>query len=123
MELKKKKNLEPLKGIPFAALQIDDFNQISSVVDIRIGMDKENSKIINNLINSNNEIYARFVGENPEVLLPTDLDVNNDLGSNLAENQEEFVDMRTPAEYVKHLGASTWVELVKRWGSRSKKGK
>jgi hypothetical protein len=40
MELKQKKNFEPLKGNSFAALQFDSINQMSTDVNIKIGNDK-----------------------------------------------------------------------------------
>jgi hypothetical protein len=71
MKLNKKKNLDSLKGNPFSVLQSNTLNQIAA--DIDIGIDEnECNRIIDNLVE--NEI---FVEENPEVLLPTDLDIKN----------------------------------------------
>jgi hypothetical protein len=71
----KKKNLDPIKGNPFAALSLDSLNQIAKDVSISIGMDEdENHRLIDNLVKSDREQYENFVNENPETLLPENLD-------------------------------------------------
>jgi hypothetical protein len=51
MELKKKKNLEHIKGNKIDTLQFDDLNKISCDVNIKVGNDKyDKTSIIDNLI-------------------------------------------------------------------------
>jgi hypothetical protein len=78
MEMKKRKNLELVKGNKFAALQYTELNQISNDIDVKIGHDKSGSiNIINALIESKNKRCEQFVRDNPEVILPVNLDVCN----------------------------------------------
>jgi hypothetical protein len=70
MELKRKKNLETLKGNFFAALQCDDLEQLAYDVNIRRDSDEENiSLLINNMMIDEQNINDNFVGEHPEVFL------------------------------------------------------
>jgi hypothetical protein len=56
IELKKKKDLEPVKGNKFAALQYDELNQISNDIDVKIVQDKSDSiNIIDDMIESENK--------------------------------------------------------------------
>jgi hypothetical protein len=78
MELKKKRNLEPVKGNRFAALQFPELNQISKVVAIKIGHDKSDSvTIINDMIESETRRCEKFARDNPEIMLLVNLDVSN----------------------------------------------
>jgi hypothetical protein len=57
MEMKREKNLEPMKGNKFDILQFDDLNQISCDVNIKVGSDKyDKLGIIDNLIREEREI-------------------------------------------------------------------
>jgi hypothetical protein len=74
MELKK--NLEPLKGNSFTVLQLNDLEQLASDVNIAIGSDKDHrTMLINNMVMVEKNIHDEFVGNNPEVCLPGNLDV------------------------------------------------
>jgi hypothetical protein len=97
MDLKKKKNLENARGNSFAALQVDELNKVARDINIKIGNDrKESCMIINNLVGSENRVYEEFVGENHEVLLPTNMDLENILISDsLKEVRDQGVD-KTP---------------------------
>jgi hypothetical protein len=97
MDLKKKKNLENARGNSFAALQVDELNKVARDINIKIGNDrKESCMIINNLVGSKNRVYEEFVGENHEVLLPTNMDLENILISDsLKEVRDQGVD-KTP---------------------------
>jgi hypothetical protein len=51
MNLKKKHNLEPIKGNKFSILDVDDLCQMASDVNINIGNDNnDKSSILNTLI-------------------------------------------------------------------------
>jgi hypothetical protein len=66
IELKKKKNLEAVKGNKFVPLQYDELNQISKDIKIKIGHDKSDSiSIINDMIVSENKRCEQFVRDNP----------------------------------------------------------
>jgi hypothetical protein len=76
MVLKQKRNLDPIKGNPFATLSLDSLNQIANVASVKIGLDtNENCKLINNLVQMDKEQYEQFAGANPETLLPDNLDI------------------------------------------------
>jgi hypothetical protein len=78
MKLKKRKNLEPTKGNRFDILQLPELNQISDVVDIKIGHNKsESTAIIKNMIDSETTKCENFARDNPEIMLPVNLDVVN----------------------------------------------
>jgi hypothetical protein len=66
MKLKKKRNMEPVKGNKFVVLQFSELNQISKDVDIKIGHDKSDSiSIINDMIVSENKRREQFVRDKP----------------------------------------------------------
>jgi hypothetical protein len=66
IELKKKKNLEAVKGNKFVPLQYDELNQISKDIKIKIGHDKSDSiSIINDMIVSENKRREQFVRDKP----------------------------------------------------------
>jgi hypothetical protein len=76
MELKQRRNLEPIKGNSFAVLHVESLNQIAEGANIKIDSSKEdNTRIINKLINLEQEQYDIFVDEHPETLLPSKLEV------------------------------------------------
>jgi hypothetical protein len=63
IELKKKKNLEPLKGNIFAPLQCDDLDVMSMDINIKVGLDKSDKfKILNNMIYDEESRVEQFVG-------------------------------------------------------------
>jgi hypothetical protein len=78
MKLKKKRNMEPVKGNKFVVLQFPELNQISKDVDIKIGHDKSDSiTIINDTIEYETRRCEKFARDNPEIMLPMNLDVCN----------------------------------------------
>jgi hypothetical protein len=78
MKLKKKINLEPVKGNRFVVLQFSGLKQISKVVAIKIGHDKSDLvTIINGMIESKTRRCEKFAGDNPEIMLLVNLDVSN----------------------------------------------
>jgi hypothetical protein len=78
MELKRKRNLEPVKGNRFAALQLPELNQISKDIDIKIGHDKSDSmNILNDMIESEARRCEQFARDNPKIMLAVNLDVCN----------------------------------------------
>jgi hypothetical protein len=77
INLKKKQNLEPVKGNKFFALDIDDLCQMASDVNINIGNDnKDKSSILNTLIATDHDRFEHFVAQNPESILLVNLDVD-----------------------------------------------
>jgi hypothetical protein len=116
MNLKKKINLENPRGNSFAALRVDELNKVARNVNVKIGNDKEEScMIINNLVGSENRVYEEFVGENLEVLLPSNMDLENVMISyTLKVVEGQGVD-KTPLGSFKELDASElWTEVVKK---------
>jgi hypothetical protein len=82
MDLKKKNNLEPIKGNSFAILQYEELNHLTMDVNIKIGMNGEDSgRIIQNLIELEKGVFDKFVGENHEVLLPISSKLENTFAS------------------------------------------
>jgi hypothetical protein len=143
MELKKMKNLEPTKGNIFHILQLPELDQISEVVDIKIGHNKSESiNIIKNMIVSETNRCEKFARDNPEIMLPVNLDVYNineptnevvqDLNVVLSEetecgvpdlqnNEDEHGNTASPQGSLKDLASSKlWSEVVKRGKHRGK---
>jgi hypothetical protein len=76
MELKKKKNLESVKGNSISALQAENLAKIADDINLLVGSDiVESSRIIDNLIEVEKQNFDQFVGDHPDVMLPTNLDV------------------------------------------------
>jgi hypothetical protein len=70
MELKKKRNLEPMKGNKFDALKFDNLHALACDVNVKIGIDfDETRQIIDNLVIAEENKFENFVAENLEVLL------------------------------------------------------
>jgi hypothetical protein len=83
LELKKKKNLEQQKGNSFVVLQTNELNQVAMDVNIKIGRNSvESSRIIKDLVEVEKGVFDKFVGENPEVLLPSSSELEEVLDSN-----------------------------------------
>jgi hypothetical protein len=87
--IEEKRNLEPLKGNSFACSNTDYLNQNVRDVNINLGDDiSEANEIINNLVVQEKKNYEKFVDENPDILLPTNLNVEIELHSESeAENE------------------------------------
>jgi hypothetical protein len=76
MELKQKKNLEPIKGNSFSVLQSDSLNQIALDVNLKIGSDvNEKDRIIYSLLESEKVDHENFVNENPGTNLPSSVEL------------------------------------------------
>jgi hypothetical protein len=77
MELKKKKNLESVKGNSFSALQAENLAKIVEDINILVGCNNaESSLIVDNLIDIEKHNFYQFVGDHLEVMLPMNLDVS-----------------------------------------------
>jgi hypothetical protein len=76
MELKKKKNLEPLKGNAFASLHTDNLCRIASDVSLKLATTSiEMDFIIKNLAEDDSKKFKNFVREIPEMKLPISRDI------------------------------------------------
>jgi ApbE superfamily uncharacterized protein (UPF0280 family) len=81
MKLKQKNNLEPLKCNSFASLHTDSLQQLAKDVKIQLGVDSlEAHSIIDKLVVEEVHNVNRFVEENPEILLPVDLEIEQVAG-------------------------------------------
>jgi hypothetical protein len=116
MKLNKKKNLDSLKGNPFSVLQSNILNQIAADIDIEIGIDEnECNRIIDNLVE--NEI---FVEENPEVLLPTDLDIKNTMEPDFIKESVGTHELLTPSSMKEHDSPILWTEVARKGKNKTK---
>jgi hypothetical protein len=71
MELKKRKNLEPIKGNPFSTLSIENFENLTDVLKLHVSLDKaEPKEVIESLIDRERKGYEIFVDNHPKVTLP-----------------------------------------------------
>jgi hypothetical protein len=76
MKIKRRKNLEHQKDISFASMNVDYLNQVARDTNIRIGCNNdESARLINSLIADEKVNYDQFVDENPDIALPSNLDV------------------------------------------------
>jgi dGTP triphosphohydrolase len=125
MDLKKKKNLEHTRGNSFASLQNYELNKVAMDVNIKIGKDLvESGRIMDNLVESEKFVYDKFVGENPEVLLPSNLYVDNGLTPNSVKEDGDQNSCKTPIGSVKEPDAlDLWTEVVKKGGNKYKNRK
>jgi hypothetical protein len=81
MKLKQKNNLEPLKCNSFASLHTDSLQQLAKDVKIQLGGDSlEAQSIVDKLVVDEIGNVNRFVEENPEILLPVDLETEQGAG-------------------------------------------
>jgi hypothetical protein len=75
--LKQKKNLESLKGNSFASVHSDALNQLARDVNLFLRDDSlEADTIVNKLMIEEDNKVNIFMEENPEILLPSNLDVS-----------------------------------------------
>jgi hypothetical protein len=73
-------------------LQFENLNHIAVDVNLKFGNDSNEAEyIINSLIKKDQQSFITFVEENPETLLPTDLDLEPELevDNRTVENGEE----------------------------------
>jgi hypothetical protein len=76
----KKKNLEPVKGNRFAALQVDELIQMTIDANIKVANSySDRSRILNNLLKADQDRFEDFVIQNPEIVHPINLDVNPEI--------------------------------------------
>jgi hypothetical protein len=131
MELKRKRNLEPLKGNRFVVLQFDSLKQFAQDVHIKLGVDTtECDEFINKLIGEEKDKFINFALQNPDVLLPVNLDVElNVEGSTLdglfPVSQSSMLntqtDMQSPVEPLEDSTTSPmWTEVVRRGESKTR---
>jgi hypothetical protein len=133
MGIKKKKNLEPLKGNSFAPLQSDDLNVLAMDINIKVGRnDSENSNILNKMISSEVIKSDRFVGQNPEVMLPTDLEIDlicDNIGHVLPNESDHLTSTNVVKELIgvsppcsiKELNSSeSWSDVVRKGRRKGK---
>jgi hypothetical protein len=123
MQIKKKKNLEDVKGNSFAVLQVDYLNQIARDASIRIGRDnEENVKLIDKLVREEELKHNQFADENPYMILPVNLDFELDVKENVnTEAVSNSVDCTTPTRSFKEPDTSgLWTEVVRNGRNRNK---
>jgi hypothetical protein len=125
MEIKKRNNLEPLKGNAFATLNPDNLKLITKDVNLKFGKDSvESDFIIQNLIDDEEVKFKKFVNENPETLLPTNLDVENDILIEPVNGEVEQNHVITHVcSHIKTDTPSMWTEVVRRDKNKSKPSK
>jgi hypothetical protein len=125
MKLKQKKNLEHVKGNPFDSLQFEKLNQIAKDIHINFGKDSDENKfIISNLIEEEQQCFNTFAEENPEVLLPNNIDFETD-SIDIPVNGSELEDkVMTPDDSVKEPESSpSWTKVVRKGETRSRSNK
>jgi hypothetical protein len=123
MELKKKKDLELFKGNPVAVLHTDYLNQYAVDVDVILGnYEVEATEVINNFVNNEIECFDRFVEQNPEVLLPCNLDLDLVGDENKTENEQcvEHIPDRSFKDPSPNL---TWSDEVKKGKGKNRGSK
>jgi hypothetical protein len=122
MGLKQKKNLKPIKGNSFSALQFDYLNQVALDANIKIGFDNdENEKLIKKLVHMEKKQYDSFVNDNPDMVLPASLDVEIDMPVESFEDRASKDVVTTLDNSFKETGTSgLWTEVVKRGRNRKK---
>jgi hypothetical protein len=133
MRIKKKKNLEPLKGNSFAPLQSDELNALAMDINIKVGRnDSENSNILNKMVSSEIIKSDRFAGQNPEVLLPTDLDIDlicDNIGHVLLNESDhltsinvvkELIGVSPPCSIKEPNSSELWTDVVRKGRRKGK---
>jgi hypothetical protein len=85
--------LETKHGNSFAALSLENLQQLSKDVNLKFGDDiHDASDIVGCLVNNEVKNFEKFVGENPEILLPTNLDLQAHMDNHEVENNDSQVD-------------------------------
>jgi hypothetical protein len=122
MELKKKKNLDPIKGIPFNALRIDSLNQIAVDASVKIGMDSQDTcKVIDILVDLDKMQYEHFVDANLECLVLASIDADFKMSSNPKEGIVVPELVFTLAGSMNEPDTSeSWTEVVRKRKKRNK---
>jgi hypothetical protein len=118
MKLKKRKNLDSRRGNSFSALQADNLFKLADDIKLKIGCDRDDSNvIIDNLISEEKNAYDQFVGDHPEVILPTNLDVSCSCPE-LINNEDGELKVSTLIESLKEENPSPSLTEVVRRGKR-----
>jgi hypothetical protein len=123
MHIKQKKNLEVVKGNSFSDFQTDYLNQVAQDAHIRIGCDNDdNSRLIDSLKNEESLKHINFVDENPDMLLPANLDVELEMQEGFKPNvSEDIENNHTPTGSIKEPDTSVlWTEVVMKGRNRNK---
>jgi hypothetical protein len=107
MKLKENKNMGVLRGNSFASLHIDSLNQMARDVKISLGINTSKAEVfINKLIEEEKNNLEKFVGDNLEMLLPADLEVE------IVKTPKNVIEEDSPAESIKDSTPSPkWKKL------------
>jgi hypothetical protein len=121
MDLKQKKNLDHNRGNSFSVLQNDTLNNIATDINVKIGKDKrDKDRIINILVQSERDNVGHFVEENSDILLPTDIDLQDSLGGESLKDSEGLTIQTTPEGSIKELETLLWTEVDRKGKNRNK---
>jgi hypothetical protein len=124
MELKKKKNLEFMQGNPFATLRSYNLNKIDVDVNLKLGANcTESDYIISNLMAAEQKSFDDFVKDNPETLLPTDLDLETDIMVVDKENANSSTIISHVPSIKDETSPPLWTEVVRKGKSKSRSNK
>jgi hypothetical protein len=124
--------LETKHGNSFAALSLENLQQLSKDVNLKFGNDLHDaSDIVRCLVNNEVKNFEKSVGENPGILLPANLDLQAHMDNHEVENNDSQVDdlrhngslkeniidnvVETPAGTLEDPETSPlWAEVVRR---------
>jgi hypothetical protein len=121
MDLKQKKNLDHNRGNSFSVLQNDTLNNIATDINVKIVKDKrDKDRIINILVQSERDNVGHFVEENSDILLPTDIDLQDSLGGESLKDSEGLTIQTTPEGSIKELETLLWTEVDRKGKNRNK---
>jgi hypothetical protein len=131
MNLKRKNNLELVKGNRFAVLNNVSLKHFADDVNIKLGANtNECDEVVSKLIGEEKEKNDSFVLQNPKILLPVNLEIDGcDEISNPDEvaliTQSSVVNtqtvMQTPVESLEDFTPSPkWTEVVRRGKSKTR---
>jgi hypothetical protein len=93
-------------------------------VNLKFGVDSTKSEyIIKNLTKEDQKSFDRFVEENPETLLPNELDLESDLGvTNMVDVNDKEFDSPIPS-FKDEESPPLWTEVVRKGKMKSKSNK
>jgi hypothetical protein len=124
MELKKRKIMEPIKGNPFAALSIENFEQLTVAMKLQVRSGRAESRnVIESLVGREKEGYETFVDNHPEVILPATLDIQERGLDMRGTNKNDLAngEVSTPMQSIKDDESSlSWTDVVRRGKTRSR---
>jgi hypothetical protein len=125
VELKKKKNLEMVKGNSFATLQFDKLNEIALDANLKFVNSSEEAKfIIDNMIEVEQKCYNNFVEGNFEICLPLSLYIESET-PDISDNKTDDTGLEnTLVQSVKDNDTSpSWTVVVRKGKNRSRSEK